>query len=98
MQTLVAKQKTTTVEVYMNIDTVTVMKSNPSIDSYLGPKTIILTRRPTPYVVAYDDTKIEPVEPFTYVDGGSYNEAGTPADAGLYSTTTWTATWDGGYA
>jgi hypothetical protein len=96
MLTLVVKEKTTIVEVYMNIDTVTVMKANPVLAPHIGPKTIRLTRRPIPYVVVYDDTK--PPEPVIYIDAGFYNEEGDFVEAGFYNTTTWTATWDGGYA
>ena len=62
----------------------------------MGPETIRLVNRGTPYVIAYYDIKIE--EPVTYVDAGLYNQEGDFVEAGLYNTTTWTATWDGGYA
>jgi hypothetical protein len=72
------------------------MRPSHTVESYIGPKTIRLTRRAIPSVVAYYETKIE--EPFTYVDAGMYNEEGTFVDAGLYNTTVWTDTWNGGYA
>jgi hypothetical protein len=32
----------------------------------------------------------------TFRDGGFYNDPGSLVSAGLYSTTTWDETWDGG--
>ena len=75
---------------------VVVMRPIQTIESYVGPKTITLTRRAIPSVISYDDAKMP--EPFIYVDGGAYDQEGTPVDAGFYNTTVWTDTWNGGYA
>jgi VCBS repeat-containing protein len=31
-----------------------------------------------------------------FVQGGTYNEAGALVEAGVYNTTVWSQTWDGG--
>lgn len=96
MLSLVAKQEATSLTVYMDVDAVNVKQSSFSLDSYLGPDKITLTRRPN-NIYVHDDTKIY-VEPFVYVDGGIYDSEGTLVDAGYYDTALWAITYNGGYA
>lgn len=95
MISLVVKQQTTNLVVYMDIDKIAVTKTNPSLDCYIGPETIKTTRRSVS-VYVHDDTKIY-VEPFVYIDGGLYDSEGTIVDAEYYNTAYWAVTWNGGY-
>lgn len=69
-------------------------QQNPNITSYFDSN-IIRVKADIASILVFDNTYIEP---FVYIDGGIYDSAGTPVDAGYYNTALWAITYNGGYA
>lgn len=93
MLTLLAKQQTEKITVYLDTEVVTVKQSEYVLDSSIITE-VLRVKVGTPTITAYDDSK--PPEPFIYIDGGLYNQEGAIADALFYNTTSWNEIWNGG--
>lgn len=96
MLSLVSKQKTTDIVVYLDTNNITVKQSIQALASAVVSDKITV-KLGIPPIHVYDNTFIY-VEPFVYVDGGLYDSEGTPVDAEYYNTALWAVTYNGGYA
>jgi hypothetical protein len=76
--------------------TIFVKQNTRTLESFFEAKTIVVKNKI--HTITVYDSPVRYVEPFIYVDGGMYDQEGTFVDAGLYDTTVWTDTWNGGYA
>ena len=92
MLTVVSKQQVESIPVYSDPNSILVKASTLHIDSSIVTETITVKANLSPILV-YDNTYIEP---FTYIDGGFFDAAGTPVDALYYNTISWDVTWNGG--
>jgi hypothetical protein len=95
MLTLLAKQQTKTITVYLDTETITVKQLENVLESYIDTQTLRV-KVGTPTITA--DIYVKPPEAFTYEDGGLYNQEGVAVDALYYNTSSWNETWNGGYA
>lgn len=66
-----------------------------TLESFFEVKTITVKNKI--HIITAYDSPVRYVEPFIYIDGGTYDQNGTPVDALFYNTTSWDETWTGGY-
>jgi hypothetical protein len=69
-------------------------QKRPKSYIYLGID-VVNAKHSVPTITVYDDKPIQLSA--TYIDAGTYDQAGNIIDAGFYNTISWDTTWDGGY-
>lgn len=75
--------------------TIFVRQNNRTLESVFKVQTIKV-KKTIPTITAYD-SPVRYVEPFIYIDGGAFDQEGTPVDALFYDTLSWDTTWDARY-
>jgi hypothetical protein len=75
--------------------TIFVKQNTKTLESFSEIKTVVVKNK-IHTITAYDSPD-RYVEPFIYIDGGAYDQTGTPVDALFYDTLSWDTTWDGRY-
>lgn len=89
------KKYTRTIESAFKTDTFVAKKTLFTTTAYDDVITIV-SHNQIPTITVYD-SPVRYVEPFIYIDGGAFDQEGTPVDALFYDTLSWDTTWDGRY-